>query len=388
MTDNVIEQVELQVKQTHTRQLDISFNELADMYQNNELNITPAFQRLFRWSEEQQSRFIESLILEMPVPPIFVIEVDDGRYELIDGLQRISSYLNFRGMLKDVEIEDKITENAEDVEVLEEPQAPLALKGCDIADSLNGLTYDHLPTTFQIRLKRSFIRMQVIRKESDKMLRYHMFKRLNTGGEKLEPQEIRNCVIRILNDEFADFLKKIAKLQDFQDTVKTTELKEKSAYLEELSLRFLAYKNYREEYRKDIEPFLDEYMERVSLPLDNHRYLPFDYAEEERIFTKVFTILNKALGASSFGPKNRITSTISEGFRIYHFEAITQGILPVLEKIDETNVENIAKVQTLLTAVKGEEEFIKITTGGGKNTQNLLGQRINYVVRKFEEAFQ
>lgn len=67
------------------------------MYKNMELTISPDYQRLFRWEEEKQSRFVESLILEMPVPPIFVIETDDGVYELIDGLQRISSYLHFRG---------------------------------------------------------------------------------------------------------------------------------------------------------------------------------------------------------------------------------------------------------------------------------------------------
>lgn len=394
MTDHIIQQVEQQVKQTHTRQLDISFNELADMYQNDELNIRPSFQRLFRWSEEQQSRFIESLILEMPVPPIFVIEIEDGRYELIDGLQRISSYLNFRGLLKEIEKDDTDLENDEAGEQQEEktvlqetPKTSLTLIGCDIADLLNGLTYDMLPTTFQIRLKRSFIRMQVIRKESNKMLRYHMFKRLNTGGEKLEPQEIRNCNIRILDDKFADFLKKITQDENFQGTVKTTDEKMKSAYLEELALRFFAYKNYREEYKKDIEPFLDDYMERVSLPVENERYLTFNFEEEKKEFEKVFSILNAALGSRSFGVKNKSSDGISEAFRIYHFESITQGILSVLNKIDASDNNHIDKVKVTLTAIKGEDAFIKLTTGGGKNSRNQLNDRIEYVENKFVEAF-
>ncbi len=84
--ENLIQNVDSQIINIRTKSLDISFNELYDMYKNNELEISPDYQRLFRWGEEKQSRFIESLILEMPVPPIFVIETDDGIYELIDGL--------------------------------------------------------------------------------------------------------------------------------------------------------------------------------------------------------------------------------------------------------------------------------------------------------------
>ena len=92
----VIKAIDNQAKSVKTKSLDISFNELLDMYNNQELIIDPDYQRMFRWSEEKQSMFIESLILEMPLPPIFVIESSDGNYELIDGLQRISTYLHFR----------------------------------------------------------------------------------------------------------------------------------------------------------------------------------------------------------------------------------------------------------------------------------------------------
>ena len=78
--ENLIQNVDSQIINIRTKSLDISFNELYDMYKNNELEISPDYQRLFRWGEEKQSRFIESLILEMPVPPIFVIETDDGIY--------------------------------------------------------------------------------------------------------------------------------------------------------------------------------------------------------------------------------------------------------------------------------------------------------------------
>src|SRR5438477_9392789 len=99
-----------QLKNVHTRSLDISFNELADMISEKELDISPEYQRLFQWSEGARSRFVESLLLEMPVPPIYVVEEDDGRYLLIDGLQRISSYLHLRGKLVASHLQPPINE--------------------------------------------------------------------------------------------------------------------------------------------------------------------------------------------------------------------------------------------------------------------------------------
>ena len=146
--ENLIENVDSQIVNIRTKNLDISFNELYDMYRNQELIISPDYQRLFRWEEEKRSRFIESLILEMPVPPIFVIEAEEGVYELIDGLQRISSYLHFRGeKLGDSNLE------------------PLILQGCDIVPDLNGLSFSLLPKVLQIKIKRSFVRMEVIKRK-------------------------------------------------------------------------------------------------------------------------------------------------------------------------------------------------------------------------------
>src|SRR5260221_14621950 len=103
MTDtqkkDLISAIASNIKQASTQALDISFNELLDMSETGELNISPDYQRLFRWTEGQRSRFIESLLLEMPVPPVFVVEEETGKYQLIDGLQRFSSYLHLRGKL-------------------------------------------------------------------------------------------------------------------------------------------------------------------------------------------------------------------------------------------------------------------------------------------------
>jgi hypothetical protein len=131
----LITAIDSKLEKVHTQSLDLSFNEILDMFKEKELDINPDFQRLFQWSEGAQSRFIESLLLEMPVPPIYVIEQEEGRYLLIDGLQRISSYLHLRGELEATHLEPPVHRGEK-----------LVLIECDIVEELNGKTFDDLGT--------------------------------------------------------------------------------------------------------------------------------------------------------------------------------------------------------------------------------------------------
>jgi uncharacterized protein with ParB-like and HNH nuclease domain len=84
-----------------TDSVQITIGEVANMYTSAELNILPDFQRLFRWSDDRKSNFVESILIGIPIPPAFVYENDNGTWELIDGLQRISTVLKFMGVLRD-----------------------------------------------------------------------------------------------------------------------------------------------------------------------------------------------------------------------------------------------------------------------------------------------
>jgi hypothetical protein len=270
--EGLISDIATVVKSASTQSLDISFNELLDMHETGELNITPDYQRLFRWTEGQRSRFIESLVLEMPVPPIFVIEEgEEGTYQLIDGLQRISSYLHLRGKLSAEHLDPPIA--AGDM---------LTLSDCDIITKLNGLTFDDLPSALQVRLKRAFIRVEVVRKGADPRFKYHMFKRLNTGGDNLSEQQIRNCTIRMLDSRFPDFIIDMSKNGDFAIcTSGLTQDRSLSAFDQELVLRFFALKNRREKFKHEVADFLTEYMEDV---VDAEKLEKFNYGFEESIF--------------------------------------------------------------------------------------------------------
>ena len=164
--------------EVRTESLDLSFGEIVNLHKAKELVIQPEYQRLFRWTTEQRSRLVESILLELPIPPIFLIENDDGVLELIDGLQRTSSVINF--------IESSLIE-----------LPPLVLDGCDLIKELNTKSFLDLPMTLRMRVKRSSVRAIIIKRQSKPFLKYEMFKRLNTGGALLSPQEIRNCSSRM-----------------------------------------------------------------------------------------------------------------------------------------------------------------------------------------------
>lgn len=89
-----------------TDTVSITVGEVANMYASSELNILPEFQRLFRWTDDRKSKFIESILIGIPIPPAFAYENDNGTWELIDGLQRISTVLEFMGLLKDPDTGD------------------------------------------------------------------------------------------------------------------------------------------------------------------------------------------------------------------------------------------------------------------------------------------
>lgn len=370
-SSSLIEAVDQKITSVRTQSLDFSFNELADMYRENELIISPDFQRMFRWTDGAQARFIESLILELPVPPIFLIEKEDRVYELIDGLQRVSSFLHFRGELR----------------INGELQEPLRLVDCDIVPELNDVTYADLPKALEIKLKRSYIRAEILRKESDPRLRYYMFKRLNTGGEILSEQEIRNATIRLLSNDFNSFISKLSENEDFKFCIDIiTETQALRKFDQELVLRFFAYKNNIDVYRHDVADFLTDYMEDVS---DPNTPMSIDFVGDRAVFEKTFRILHLVaeslkIDAKIFGSMTASGEARSQ-FSVYHFEALTLGLQAVLNEVDPSDSEQIARLAAVVKTGKADREFLR-HCGGGKNYRVPLLSRIEYFASRFREV--
>lgn len=371
---NLVDSIAAMLRQASTQSLDLSFNELLDMHAAGELNITPDYQRLFRWTEGQRSRLVESLLLEMPVPPIFVIEEENGTYQLIDGLQRISSYLHLRGKLSAPHLDPAVAVGD-----------MLTLSDCDIIPILNGMTFNDFPMSLQIRLKRAFIRVEVVRKGADPRFKYHMFKRLNTGGELLSEQQLRNCTIRMLDSKFPDFIIEMASVEDFMDCTRAlTQERRLSAFDQELVLRFFALKNRRTKFKHEVADFLTEYMEDVADTLQSEI---FDYTAEEARFRRTFEALQRTLSEYAFAFAKKDRSGLNAGFSIYHFEAITIGLQAVLDRLDLADAETTRRLNTELHNIKLDPDFIASTTGGGKNSPGPLNFRIGFVENRLRHAF-
>jgi hypothetical protein len=354
------------------RPLDISFNELADMYSTGELRITPEYQRTFRWSDVKQSQFIESVILEMPVPPIYTVEVGEAKWELIDGLQRLSTYLHFRGQLNLPDREPKILLGTS-----------LTLTGCDILTELNGYRFEELTTSFQHRVRRATLRVEVVRRESNPKFAYYMFKRLNAGGEPLSDQEARNCSIRLLGTRFNDFILRLKDDPSFR--LCTDELTEEDrGRMEdvEMVLRFFAFKNNMAAYVHDIGPFLTEFMERVT-----EEKLPFDYSKEEEVFKRTFKILADTLGPRTARRWVAQGQEYGGGFSRSHFEAFSVGVSHVIDQLPKRpSAAKVEEIGAALQRAKQDSKLKPLTTGGGKNFRRIYEQKIALVVAHLRGA--
>ncbi|TAE75089.1 MAG: DUF262 domain-containing protein [Bacteroidetes bacterium] len=255
--------------------LDMSFGELISMYEAGEIEIRPAFQRHFRWNDYQKTRFIESLLLGIPIPPIFVAEVpkenDERIWEVVDGLQRLSTVLSFFGVLKGNE--KMVKKNK------------WKLGQGDRLPALKDLQWDTLPQKLRFTIKRYVCRVEIIRWNSDYDMRFELFNRLNTGGTHLTPQEIRNAIYRDISPVFNDFLEKLSKNTNFQTLIGLNEKQKNELFDQELILRFLSLYKNNGKINQSIAQYMSKFM-RESIENQN-----FNYNLHENIFNKVVEIL-------------------------------------------------------------------------------------------------
>lgn len=342
-----------QDREIRTTAVDFSYGELLNLHRDKEIVIRPEYQRLFRWSNEQRSRLIESILLGLPIPPIFLVENDGGILELIDGLQRTSSVLQF------------LDHNA-----IAEPE--LVLGGCDILSRLNGETFESLSTSEKLKVKRTPIRATIINKSGDSFVKYEMFKRLNTGGSLLSAQEIRNCSSRMVENgkDFYEAIQEMASGDAFSKTISRLpdSYKEQRAD-EELVLRYFAVTTFRDGYKGNIEEWLDKFMERVLFGS-----LAFDIAASKDRFNKVFSLINEKLGDQAFTRFNDNGDPTGRLAPAY-FEAV---VATFDEAYDDLVPAPAAKILEDLKTAFSSADF-KDATGPGANTIPKLQARLDAV---------
>jgi hypothetical protein len=193
----------------------MSIGEIVSMYDNREIIVDPEFQRLFRWDIGQKSRLIESLLLGIPLPSIFVFEKENGSWELIDGLQRVSTVLEFMGKLCSP------NGGLEPPSILEGTRYLPSLHNTvwERSDLIPGVPVNEqheVDKSYQLSIRRARIGVEILKRPSDDQTKFDLFQRLNAGGTQANAQELRNCIMLMINGEYYRSVKTAAEQEAFQ----------------------------------------------------------------------------------------------------------------------------------------------------------------------------
>ena len=254
-----------------TQFVDFNLMTLSDLIKDNTIDLKPEYQRRYRWNDIRQSKLIESFLMNVPVPPIFLNEDDIGMYSVIDGKQRLISIHNF--------LIDK-----------------LKLKGLEVFAKLNGKYYSTLQQKFQRIIKtRAILRAIIILRQSDDDIKYKVFQRLNTGGVSLNAQEIRNSAYP---GPLNDLILKLSENSIFQKLLGVLNKEESTIYQEmkdvEFVLRFFTFFENPNYFSGDISQKMSEYM---------HKNQRMDSSKLENLkskFNSTIRIVDKLFGDDAF----------------------------------------------------------------------------------------
>ncbi|REC41341.1 MULTISPECIES: DUF262 domain-containing protein [Chryseobacterium] len=250
-----------------TSTIDYNLESLSNLITKRVIDLAPKYQRRFRWDEARKSKLIESFLMNVPVPPIFLNEDDFGKYSVIDGKQRLSAISEF------------VT-------------GKLNLKDLEVFKDLNGLNIFDLPIEFQNSLKiRATVRAIIILRQSDKDIKYEVFQRLNTGGVKLNAQEIRNSAFpSLLNDKILD----LSENKNFHKVLGIKSKAKSRIYQEmkdaELVLRFFALKDIYKNYKGGLKNILDGYLD------DNQDLKKNEISDLEKDFQSTLDLVQTIFG--------------------------------------------------------------------------------------------
>ena len=325
---------------------DLSLRELARMAEEGEIRIAPEFQRQFRWNDVLQSSLIESFLLGLPVPPIFVATNPDGTWEVVDGLQRICTVLRYLGV------------NAAESEDLQFAGRQLTLSDLSTLTDFNDTEFKDLPRPVRLMFERRYLRVQVLSDKSDLDVRFELFRRLNVGAVALTAQEIRSCVYR---GPFNALLAELVKVDDFRRVVKLQKQNQHNATLEEVILKFFAYLDNADRYDGRVTQFLNEYM--------RERALDTDLEPDRELFVEV---VGHLVGATDGKPFLRSKTYVTP---VNQLDAVLGGIGRVIRS---------GSVPTIPPAGwQDDDELVQASTKG-TNTRSTFHARLN----RAEEIFR
>ncbi len=343
-----------------TQNIEYDLETLVKKIDKKIIKLDPEYQRKHRWSDEMSSRLIESLILNIPVPTVYLsqdLDVDDeeedvSRYSVIDGQQRLTAIYNFM-------------------------KNNMALVGMDVLGKLNGCYYRDLPPFLTRRLEERTVKCLRIDSTIDPQVKYDIFERLNSGAVRLEAQELRNAIYR---GPFNTLIKELAKDLNFMklnqidpNNYKKSKKVQKMEDIE-LVLRFFALQNNRyKELKKGFKHFLSQRMDELSKASET------DLEEFKNNFQKIMELIIELFGTEAFA-KYKLSSHNKDLIQMSKFNAAVYDALTIA-LADEVNLEDPKLPsdfkEKFLSLFRKPEFFESIS--GSVNDRNKVIYRIDAV---------
>lgn len=322
---------------------DVTVEELVRRVERRRIEIAPIYQRQFRWDPVRQSRLVESMLLGIPVPPLFMatnLTPDAAtQWEVVDGLQRMLTLVNFAGG-EEARVAAHLTDE------------PLSLSELDKLTELEGLRFNDLPEDIRTALQDRPVKVIVLNDKSDLQVRFDLFERLNTGGISLTPQEVRGCVFR---GPFMDLLSNLSQSKDFKTVVRLPKTSWMDGTPEEYVLRFFAFLDKYREFDHSVIDFLNNFASSATKdPMDDER---------RGVFTSAFHFLADAFPNGITSRRGMTPVNLFEGIAVGAALALREreGSLLLPDAMDWVSSDKLRQLTTGATnsrlRVMGRIEF-------------------------------
>lgn len=336
-------------RKIYTEQGDLEIESLLGKFQRGRLNIQPEYQRQFVWDKAKSSKLIESALLDIPLPVVYLSEEKDGKENVIDGQQRLTSFFSF--------IIGKLPDGSD-----------FKLSGLKVFTELNGKKYNELSDELQDKIRYYKLRTIKFKKESDGDLQFEIFARLNTGSVPLNDQELRNCVYR---GKFNVLLKELSEDADFRYllglSVADKRMKDRELVLRFASFHFSTYLNYK----APIKNFLNHTMEK---------YQDISIADEQALriaFKNTVQIIKTLLDKNAFkrfyrgDEKNKNGKWETQKFNVSLFDILMYSFAREDKNVVHRNLDRIREALIdLMTTDQVFIDSIELSTSSVKAVTN------------------
>jgi len=327
-----------------TEKKDFPLSTIKDMFDDGDIIPQPDYQRDFVYDEIKASKLIESAIMGIPIPTIYLCEENDGTYTVIDGQQRMTSFVKF-------------LKNEYKLKKLEELR------------ELNGKYFKDLDKTLQRAIKSTSLNTIILKKESQE-LKFEIFARLNQGAVALTKQELRNCIFR---GSFNNMLEDIAKNNKFLPELFINENKRKS--YQNYILRFFALKDFSS-YSSSIDKTMNVFMSK-------HQNDNVDIIEDfKKQFTSTIDIIKQILGENAFCAYDRQNSCFMKKFS----GSVYDSIMIAFSMFNNHDlIMHADKIRNTITSIKTGNQNYQDCTYAATGSKDKVQGRIMIIYNALTE---